>query len=79
MNFFYGLLGIILSFLIVKYRKEILKVIGRLEWAERYLGNSGTLIVLLASALFIFFVSFLFVFGQQGFLLNGFEPYAGGS
>lgn len=78
MNFFYGLLGIILSFAIVKYRKQILKIIGRLEWAERYLGNSGTLIVLLAGALFLFFVSFLFMFGQQGFLLGGFAPYAGG-
>lgn len=79
MHIIYGLLGILLSFAIIKYRKEFINIIGPIGWAQRYLGSGGTLTVVFFSAIALMIFSFLIMIGQQGVLLGGFAKYFAGS
>ena len=78
MHIFYGFLGICLSFLIIRYRKEFINIIGPIGWAQKYLGGSGTLTVVFFSAIALMIFSFLVMIGQQGILLGGLTQYVGG-
>lgn len=73
MHFFYGLLGIILSFFIVKYREDIVEMIGKISWAEKYLGSTYNAIFLIG--VFVFIISFLFFIGEEKILFGGFGKY----
>ncbi len=73
MNIVWGLVGIVLSFLLIVYRVKINHFIGGIGWAERKLGPGGsyTLLVLIAILGFIFSLmymtnSFDLIFGNIG-------------
>lgn len=76
MHFIYGLLGILSAFAIIIYRHDIYQALGKIDWAESYLG--GTVNLIFFSALFIMFFSFLFMIGQEGVLFSGMAKYFGG-
>ena len=76
MQFIYGLLGIISAFIIIKYRHDIYKILGKIDWAESYLG--GTVNLIFFTAIFIMILSFLFMIGEEGVLFGGMAKYFGG-
>ena len=39
---FKGILAIVASFFLIKYRERIVGVTGKFQWAEKYLGMGGT-------------------------------------
>ena len=68
-----GLIGIVLSFLLIIYRVPIKGFFGQIRWAEEKLGSGGTytLMVLVALLMFIFSLmymtnSFDLIFGGVG-------------
>ena len=79
MNIFIGLLGLVISFLIVIYRYGIIRLMGKIEWAEVHLGSGGTYTFLLIFGFFLFIISLMILTGTLGFLLNGFTDIFFGS
>ena len=71
MKMFLGLIGILLSYVIIRYRKQVVDFTGKFAWAERYLGMGGTYnaLVLLAIGLFLF--SILYMTGNMDFVFGG--------
>ena len=55
------LVGIGLSYVLIRYRKHIIDFTGTWGWAERYLGCGGsyTAVVFIAIALFFFSINFI--------------------
>ena len=76
MQFIYGLMGIISAFVVIKYRYDIYKILGKIGWAEDYLG--GTVNLIFFTAIIIIIISFLFMIGEEGVLFGGVGKYFGG-
>lgn len=70
MHIFFGLTGIVCSFLILIYRVPIKRFIGPIEWAERRLGPGGTYTALLLVAIVMFFVSIMIMTNTLDILLG---------
>ena len=71
MKILLGLLGILLSYIIVRYRRHIVDWTGKIAWAERYLGMGGTYNAMVLFALVIFFFSILYMTGNVDFVFGG--------
>lgn len=63
MNIIYGLLGLGLAYGLVRYREYIGQALGRVEWADKWIGGVYNLVVLVAIGLAIF--SLLMIFGLE--------------
>jgi len=68
-----GLIGIVLSFLLMIYRVPVKHFFGQIRWAEERLGAGGTYTVMVLAALFLFIFSLMYmtnsfdlVFGSIG-------------
>lgn len=73
MHFVYGILGMILSFYIVKYREKIVNMTGKFDWAEKYLGSTYNAIFLIG--VLVFCISFLFFVGEEQLLFGNAGKY----
>ncbi|MDD3645984.1 MAG: hypothetical protein PHH06_01095 [Candidatus Gracilibacteria bacterium] len=62
-DLFYAVLLILTGVGILKYRRVVKSWTGNFVWAERYLGNGGTYIVLIFLGLFLIFWGVLYPFG----------------
>ena len=69
--FWYALLGIALSYCFVRYRENIIDVIGKIDFAEKYLGTGGSYTFLVIIAIIVFFLSLTILFGEEGKILGG--------
>lgn len=63
MNLLIGIFGITLSIGLIKYREPVYRFIGKIDWAENYLGSGGTLSFLLLLGVFGFFISLTIMVG----------------
>ncbi|MBU1018329.1 hypothetical protein KKA33_04885 [Patescibacteria group bacterium] len=72
MNIAFGIIGMILSFLLIIYRVPVKHFIGEIGWAERYFGPGGTFTALLFIGVFGFILSLMIMTGTLGVLLGGF-------
>jgi hypothetical protein len=66
-----GLIGVVLSILIIVYRVSIRNFIGQIGWAERRLGPGGTYTALLLFGLLLFFFSLMIMTGTLDILFGG--------
>lgn len=71
MNIVGGLIGVILSVLLVIYRVPIKHFIGEIGWAERVFGPGGTFTALLLIGIAGFFVSLMIMTGTLNVLVGG--------
>ncbi len=71
MKILWGLVGILLSYFIVRYRKNIVEWTGKFAWAERYLGMGGTYTVLIFLSIGVFMFSILYMTGNMDFVFGG--------
>ena len=80
MRFFYGLLGIGVGFLCIRYSIQLTEWLGKMDWAEKYLrtGLAGTYTMYRLLGLIIIIFSFLYMFGSLGFITNPLGPLFGG-
>ena len=72
MQIIFGLIGCILSFLLIIYRVPVKRFIGNIAFAERYLGAGGTYTFLLLFGIFGFIFSLMFMTGTLDLLFGGF-------
>ncbi len=66
-----GLIGAILSLLLIIYRERVYRFTGAMGWAESYLGPGGTFTAFLLMGLIGFFASLMVMTGTFDFLLGG--------
>lgn len=62
-----GIIGIFLSFLLLKYREKMGETIGEAEWMQK-IGGVYNLMILVA--LFMFFWSLAYMTNTEGFFLS---------
>jgi hypothetical protein len=66
-----GFIGIVCSFLLVIYRGPLKLFIGRIEWAERKLGEGGTYTIMVLAALFLFIFSLMYMTNSFDLIFGG--------
>ncbi len=71
MNIFWGIVGIVLAFYLVKYRRYIVDFTGAWGWAERFLGRGSSPTALVLCALFLFFLSLSLMTGHLDVFFRG--------
>lgn len=64
MQIFIGLIGIGISYLLIKYRNNIIGFTGPWGFAERYLGGGGSYFALIIVAVIFFFLSISYMMGD---------------
>lgn len=72
MRIFLGLIGVILSLLLIIYRVPVKHFIGNIAWAEAHLGSGGTFTLLLLFGVFGFFASLMIMTGTVDLLFGKF-------
>ncbi len=75
MQFIYAILGMGLSYVIVKYREQIVEMTGKFSWAEKYLGRGGTYNAYVLLGVIVFAISFLFLIGEEAILFGNAKKY----
>ena len=71
MHILYGLIGCILSILVIIYRFQIRQFTGQIGFAEKYLGSGGTYTFFILVGIFGFFFSLMIMTDTLGFLFGG--------
>lgn len=74
---FWGLLGLYISFLMIRYREKIVNFTGKIGWAETYLGRGGTYNAMILIAIIFFFWSILYMTGNLDFIFGGLGKFFG--
>jgi hypothetical protein len=72
MNIFFGLIGAILSLLLIIYRVPVKHFMGNIEWAEGHFGPGGTFTLLLIIGFGGFVMSLMIMTGTLDLLLGKF-------
>jgi hypothetical protein len=72
MNIVLGIIGMILSILVLIYRVPIREFMGTIGWAEHYFGPGGTYTALLIVGVGGFFASLIIMTGTLDWLVGGF-------
>ena len=58
--------SIFVAVLIIKFREKLVRLIGKNEYAERYLGSGGTYTFWILFAIFIIFIALVWLVGLPG-------------
>jgi heme/copper-type cytochrome/quinol oxidase subunit 2 len=69
MNFLFGLIGIVVSILMLKYRERFGDLFGEAEWMQKI---GGIYLVVVYAAIIIFIISFSVMFGLSGPIIEFF-------
>lgn len=67
---FKGILAIIGSFFLIKYREKVVEMTGKFAWAEKYLGSGGTYNFMLILAIVFFLWGVASITGTTDVLLS---------
>ena len=57
---------IVLAIIILKYREQIVRMVGKNEWAERYLGSGGTYTFWILFAFLLIVIATIWLVGIPG-------------
>lgn len=81
MRFIYGMIGIAVGFLLIRYSVQLTESLGQIDWAERYLksGMAGTYTMYRLVGLIFIILSLLYMFNAFGFILGPLAPLFGGA
>ena len=71
MKILLGLIGCVLSILIMIYRVRIKEFTGSMEWAERKFGPGGTYTAMLIGAILLFVLSLMTMTNSFEWILGG--------
>ena len=72
MHIVIGIIGVIVSLLVLIYRVPIREAMGTFGWAEHYFGPGGTYTALMLFGVLGFFVSLIIMTNTMDFLVGGF-------
>ncbi len=78
MNIFYGLVGVALGFLLIKYRYQLYKMMGSWSFAESIFGSGGTVTAMTLIGFVIIIFSIMLMFGQLDTVFTSASKYTNG-
>ena len=78
MRIVWGIIGIIIGFLIIKYTFPLVGIFGKIAWAEQHLGGAGTYTLYKIIGIVVIVLSMLYMFNAIGFLISPLAPLFGG-
>ncbi len=80
MRFFWGIIGIIIGTLLLKYTFQLSNTFGKIDWAEKYFsgGLGGTYFFYKLFGMLAIVLSVLYMFGFLGNLLGPVTSIFGG-
>ena len=80
MHIFWGIIGIVAGFLLIRYSIKLTDIFGTVAWAEQHLrgGLAGTYSLYRLIGLLFIILSLLYIFGGAGFLLGPLGSVFGG-
>lgn len=80
MHFIWGITGVVIGVLVIKYTFQLVSIFGRIGWAEIHLhgGMGGTFTLYKIAGVVVIIVSMLYMFGGVGFLVSPLAPLFGG-
>ena len=55
--------AILACVVIIKFRERIVRIVGKAEWAEKYLGSGGTYTMWIFIAIFIVLIALVWMVG----------------
>jgi hypothetical protein len=68
MKIFWGIIGIGIGFVVIKYSFQLVQFFGHIPWAERHMGGGGTYMLYKITGLIVIALSMLYMFNGLGFL-----------
>ena len=79
MRIIYGLIGLIVGFLFIRFSVQLTEWLGTMDWAERYLkgGLAGTYTMYRLIGLVFIIISILYMFNIFGFIVSPLAPLFG--
>lgn len=77
MRIVWGIIGILLAYVMIRYRKQVVDWTGKIAWAERYLGMGGTYNAMVLFAVGVFLFSLLYMTGNVDFVFGGLGKFFG--
>jgi hypothetical protein len=79
MNIFWGLVGIAISYGLIRYRHHVIGFTGPWGFVEKYLGSGQSATACVLLGVFTFFVSISLMFGLLDDMVGGMiKPFLGG-
>jgi small-conductance mechanosensitive channel len=80
MRIFWGMVWILIGFLLIKYSFQIVNFFGKVDWAERHLssGLGGTYFMYKLIGIVVIVFAFLYLFGGFGIITDPITPFFGG-
>lgn len=80
MRFIWGIIGIIIGVLFLKYTFQLTNFFGKFDWAEKYFtgGLGGTYFFYKLAGIFLIILSAMYMFGLLDVFLAPFGKFFGG-
>lgn len=66
-----GLIGAVLSIVLIVYRERVVRFTGFIGWAERHLGGGGTYTLMVLIGVFLFFLSLMYMTNSFDLIFGG--------
>ncbi len=81
MHIFWGIIGTVVGFLLIRYAIPLTENLGRISWAEEHLrgGFAGTYSLYKIVGVIFIILSLLYMFGGIGFILAPLGSVFGGA
>jgi uncharacterized membrane protein YeaQ/YmgE (transglycosylase-associated protein family) len=70
-NIFLGLIGIVIAYMLIRYRRQIIHFTGPWGWVEKYLGYGRSETACILFGVLLFFLSISFSMGILDSMLLG--------
>lgn len=80
MHIFWGIVGVIISYFLTRFRHQVVNFTGPWGWAEKHLGAGQTATAYVFIGIFTFFVSITLIFGLLDDMVGGIiKPFLRGT
>jgi hypothetical protein len=79
MRIVWGIIWIAIGFAVIKYSFQITNFFGHIDWAEEHIGGGGTYTLYKIVGIVVIVFSFLYMFGNVGFITEPLAPLFGGT
>lgn len=74
MRIILGLIGAVLSIVLIVYRERVVRFTGFIQWAENHLGGGGTYTLMVLIGIVLFFLSLMYMTNSFDLIFGGIGP-----
>ena len=78
MRIFWGLIWLVIGFVLIKYSFQLVNTFGHIPWAEQHLGGGGTYTAYKIAGIIVMALALLYMFGGLDRLVAPMGGFFGG-